>query len=135
MTLLRNIALLIGRILIVGLFLYEGVGFIRDYNGGLQYVTSIGTPAPQVVFPLILLLFLLGAILIVLGILTWLPALGFAAFCVITAVKVHLPNLAADYNALIQFGKDMGLAGGFLMLFAAGPGAIAFRRSRWSSRY
>jgi hypothetical protein len=47
---------------------------------------------------------------------------------------VHLPNIG-EMNALIQFGKDLGLAGGFLMLFAAGPGAIALRRSRWQSRW
>ncbi len=134
MNLLRNIALLVGRILIVGLFIYEGIDFLKDYAGGLRYVTSIGTPAPQIVFPLIVLLFLGGGVLIVLGIFTWLPALGFAAFCLGTAILVHMPNIS-DPGAQIQLGKDLGLAGGFLMLFAAGPGAFAVRRERWRSRY
>ena len=49
--------------------------------------------------------------------------LALAAFCVATAFTFH--GALSNPDELIQFGKDMGLAGGFLMLAASGPG-------RWS---
>ena len=63
----------------------------------------------------------IGGLAIIVGLLTRLFSLGLAGFCVLTALIFHR-NLA-DVTELIQFGKDFGLAGGFLFLAVAGAGA------------
>jgi putative oxidoreductase len=50
-------------------------------------------------------------------------ALALAGFCVLSALIFH--NEFGDKTQLIQFMKNLGLAGGFLVLAAAGPGALS----------
>jgi putative oxidoreductase len=59
--------------------------------------------------------------MIAVGLWTRLASLAFAAFCIATAVLFH--RNTASNSELIMALKDVGLAGGFLFLFAAGPGA------------
>jgi putative oxidoreductase len=115
---LRNLALLVGRIFIVGIFIYDGVSILRDFSGSVAYSESFGVPG--ILLPLVVLLQIGGGILIVLGWWTRLVALAFAAFCVSTAVLFH--RNWGDFNEFLHFGKDFAIAGGFLFLFAAGPG-------------
>jgi len=61
-----------------------------------------------------------GGLLIVLGLFTRIAALAFAGFCLLTALIFH--RNVADVMEAIQLGKDLGLAGGFLFLAAAGAG-------------
>ena len=49
-----------------------------------------------------------------------LTALAFAGFCALTAVVFH--NQLGAIGEAIQFGKDFGLAGGFLLLAVSGAG-------------
>jgi hypothetical protein len=62
-----------------------------------------------------------SGLMIVAGFLTRLTSLGFAGFCLLTALIFHRD--LADVTELIQFGKDFGLAGGFLFLAVAGAGS------------
>ena len=64
-----------------------------------------------------------GGLLVVAGAMTRIAALAFALFCALTAALFHW-NFAV-HNELLHFEKDLAIAGGFLVLAAAGPG-------RWS---
>jgi putative oxidoreductase len=62
-------------------------------------------------------------VLIGLGLLTRLVAAIFFVFCVMTAALFH--NRLGVSTEALQFGKDFGLAGGFLFLIVTGPGALS----------
>lgn len=114
----RNLALLVGRIFIAAIFIYDATLIARFPGDNLGYIESFGVPG-FLLWPTALFQFV-GGILIVLGLLTRLTALGLAGFCLLTALIFH--RNAADVMETIQFGKDFGLAGGFLFLVAGGAG-------------
>jgi putative oxidoreductase len=118
MTLFRNLVLLVGRIVIAAIFIYDASLIARFPADNLSYIEGFGVPGfmlwPTAAFQFV------GGLLIVLGLLTRLTAVGFAGFCVLTALIFH--HNFADVMETIQFGKDFGLAGGFLFLVAGGAG-------------
>jgi putative oxidoreductase len=123
---LRDLALLVGRILMSGLFIYDATIMVQSWDQTAAYMTEFGVPA--FLLPLAALFQFGGGILLVLGYWTRWTALGFTGFCLITAFVFHLAS-----DNVIQFGKDLGLAGGFLVLAASGAGrwsADAYRNGR-----
>jgi putative oxidoreductase len=120
----RNLALLIGRVLIAGVFIYDATLMIRFQEANAAYMEQFGVPAilllPTAAFQFF------GGLAIVTGLMARLAALGFAAFAVATALLFHLA--AGGDDALIQAGKDFAIAGGFLILAATGPGAWTLGR-------
>ena len=123
---LRNFAWLAGRVFIAALFIYDATVLVRFPAGSVEYMERFGVPGfmfwPTAAFQFI------GGLMIVAGLATRLIALGFVGFCLLTALTFHR-NLA-DLTELIHFGKDFGLAGGFLFLVAGGAGAWSLDR-RW----
>lgn len=118
MVALRNLGLLAGRMFIAAIFIYDATLLARFPGDNLAYLESFGVPS-FMLWPTALFQFA-GGLMIVVGVLTRLAALGFVAFCLLTALTFHR-NLV-DLTELIQFGKDFGLAGGFLFLAAGGAG-------------
>lgn len=112
---------LIGRLIIGGFFLLAGVGKIGDVAGTAGYMQSVGLPG-FLVWPAIIFEIALGLAMIVGFKVRW-AALAGAAFCVVTAVLFH--NNFADQMQMIMFLKNLSIAGGFLMYFAHGAGAVA----------
>ena len=116
----NDVQLLIGRILLALMFLFSGVPLIFAPGGFAGYMGSLGLPAPMLVTWLVIALKVLGGIAIVVGFQTRWIAYAFAAFCVATAFLGHM---GADQAAI--FWKNIAVAGGFLVLAAAGPGAFS----------
>ena len=50
-------------------------------------------------------------------------ALVLALFCLVTGFAIHLP--AGDLPNMINFYKNLVMAGGFLYVFAYGAGALS----------
>jgi putative oxidoreductase len=75
---------------------------------------------PGALLPLVILTELGGGLLIVCGYQSRLAALALTGFCILTALLFH--TNFADANELIQFNKDIAIAGGFLVLVAFGAG-------------
>jgi putative oxidoreductase len=123
---LEAAAQLLGRMLLVALFLHEGATLIGDYAAAATYMRAYNVPA--VLLPAVIVLQLAGGLLIAAGAMTRLTALAFAAFCLLTAVLFHW-NFAAR-GEVLHFEKDLAIAGGFLLLAAAGPG-----RWSWDQRH
>lgn len=112
---------LIARLIIGGFFLLAGFGKIADVAGTAGYMQSVGLPG-FLVWPAIVFEIGLGVLMIV-GYQTRYAALAGAAFCVVTALLFH--NNFADQTQMVMFLKNFSIAGGFLMFFAHGAGAVA----------
>ena len=111
----------VGRVLLSLLFVWGGYGKIISYSGAQGYMEKSGVPGE--LLPLVILTELGGGLAILLGWKTRWAAIALAGFCVLTALIFHLDF--ADRIQTILFMKNLGLAGGFLVLAAAGPGALS----------
>jgi len=111
-----NIADLIGRTLISVLFLLNGVFKINNYDGTIGWMESFGMPGILII-PAIFLE-IAGPILVIIGYKTKLAAGLLSLFCLTTAVIFH--NDFSNQMQLTSFLKNIGLAGGFLILVVNG---------------
>ena len=105
------------------LFLVAGLGKLGNVDGFAGYMASGGIPA-FFAWPAVLFEILAGAAIIA-GFQTRLAALALAAFCVVTAVLYHF--VPADQMQMTMFFKNLGLAGGYLLLANAGSGAFSVK--------
>ena len=116
----------IGRVLMAAIFIQAGINKIFGYAGAQQYMEAHGVPGA--LLPLVILLEAGGGLALLLGIGTRWLALAFAGFCVLAALFFHLkPD---DQMQMISFMKNLTIAGGFLVLAGAGPGALALDNRR-----
>ena len=121
----KDWAALAGRMLLVILFFISGFGKIPGYEGTAAYIASNGLPMPQVLAAISIIIELGGAIAIALGWKTRFAAALLALFMVVITPVFHKfwgvpPDEAAMQQ--IHFMKNVSILGGFLLLFAFGPG-------------
>ena len=114
-----NFALLAARILMAAIFVLGGIGKIGDVAGTAGYISSIGLPGGLLVYPAIIAE-LGGGLLILIGFQTRLIALLMAIFTIVLALLFH--RNFGDMNQMINFLKNLAMAGGFLALMVAGAG-------------
>ena len=112
---------LLGRIGLSLLFIISGWGKISGYAGTQQYMQAMGVPGA--LLPLVILLELAGGLAIAAGLFSRWIALALAGFSVATALLFHA-NFG-DAMQAINFWKNVGMAGGFLLLAAQGAGAFS----------
>lgn len=116
----------IGRVLMAVMFIQAGISKIFGYAGAQGYMEAAGVPGA--LLPLVILLEAGGGLALLLGFFTRWLALAFAGFCVLAALLFHLhPD---DQMQMISFMKNITIAGGFLVLAGAGPGALALDNRR-----
>src|SRR4029077_13285097 len=84
MVALGNLALLVGRVFIAAIFIYDATLLARFPGDNVAYLESFGVPS-LMLWPTALFQFV-GGLMIVVGLETRLTALGFAVFCVMTAL-------------------------------------------------
>ncbi len=112
---------LIGRILLAVIFVKAGIGKISGYADTQAMMEQHGVPGA--LLPLVILTELGGGICVLAGFLTRWAALILAGFTVLAGIIFHWqPD---DQMQMINFGKNIAIAGGFLVLAGAGPGAFA----------
>jgi putative oxidoreductase len=121
MTNLNSNLHVVARVFLGLLFLVAGLGKLGNVDGFAGYMASGGIPA-FLAWPAVLFEILAGAAIIA-GFQTRLAALALAAFCVVTAVLYHF--VPADQMQMTQFLKNLGLAGGYLLLANARSGAFS----------
>ena len=117
---------LLGRILLALIFLKAGLGKISDPAGTMKYMEAMGVPG-LLLWPTIAVE-LLGGLAIVLGYKTRYVALALAGFCVVSALLFH--RNFGDQMQMVNFLKNLGLAGGFLLLASSGATAFAMDGTR-----
>ena len=116
---LTNAAALVGRLLLVLIFIQSGYGKIGGYDGTVKYMASAGVPG--LLLPLVIAVELGAGLLVAIGYQTRLAAIALAGFTLLSALLFHF-NLG-DRMQAVQFMKNLSIAGGFLVLFAHGAGA------------
>jgi putative oxidoreductase len=115
---LTNSTDLLGRLFLVLLFLVSGFGKIGGYSGTVAYMAANGVPG--LLLPLVIVLEIGGGILVLLGWHTRVASVLLAGFTILALLLFHIPVTAANQ---IVFLAELGVAGGFLVLAAHGPGA------------
>lgn len=111
----------LGRLLLSLIFVLGGASKFGNLAGTGAYMETAGLPAilagPAAAFELV------AGLAILLGWQTRLVALLLAGFCLVTAALFH--NNFGDQVQMIMFLKNLGLAGGFLTLYAHGGGGMS----------
>ena len=117
-----NILDLLGRIFISTLFLLNGYFKIINYDGTIEWMESFSVPG-ILLMPTIILE-IAAPILIILGYKTKIAAALLAAFCLTTALIFHTDF--ANQIQVTSFLKNIGLAGGFLIIVVNGTKKFSF---------
>ena len=126
MTAIQTLSAPLGRLLLALIFIVSGVGKIGAYAGTQAYMDSMGVPG--VLLPLVIALEILGGLAIIVGWQARIAAFLLAGFCLLSAVLFH--GNIGDQGEQIQFLKNLGLAGGFLLIVAHGAGAWSLDNRR-----
>lgn len=121
MSILQDASSLLGRMLLSSIFFVSGLPKLFNYAGSAAYLKTLGVPAE--VLPVIIGIELVCGLCILLGVLTRVSAVLLALLALATAVTFHR-NFGVDAE-LINFMKNVAIAGGLLILAANGPGRWA----------
>jgi putative oxidoreductase len=113
----------LGRLLMSSLFVWAGFGKLMNSTGTAQYFASYHLPLPDVLVWIVIIIELIGGLMILVGFQTRWVALVLALFCLATGLGIHLP--VGDQANMINFYKNLVMAGGFLYVVAYGAGAIS----------
>lgn len=129
-----DLGLTVLRVIVGLVFLVHGYQklFVMGMGGVTEFFTQVGAPLPGISAPLVSLLEFAGGIALVLGVLTPVVALLFAADMLGAILLVHLPNGFSVSEGGYEF--VLTLLAASLALALTGPGAyaldVAFRRGR-----
>src|SRR5690242_18902773 len=127
---MRNFVILLGRIGLAEIFIYSGLQKLEGYHATAAYMVAHNLPPG--LLPLVIFAELGGGLAILFGFLTRIAAVGLFVFTLLAAAFFH--DNFADPSQLVNFEKNIAIAGGFLVLAAFGPGTIAldaiWRRKR-----
>ena len=113
---LSNILDLIGRIFISSIFLLSGINKIKNYEGSVGWMESLGVPGIFLIPAIILEI--IAPILIMVGYKVKISSALLSLFCIATAVIFHTDF--SNQMQFVSFFKNIGLAGGFLFLVING---------------
>lgn len=125
----ENTLNLIGRLLIVALFLPAGLAKLTGFAGTVGYFTSLGIPAPTLAVGVTIIVEVLGSIALLIGFQTRVVAFVMAIFTLAASIAGHAYWAApADqaFVAQLLFFKNIAVMGGLLVLASAGAGAFSF---------
>ncbi len=117
----------LARLLLCSLFIWDGVLQLRGPAGTVNYFTSLNIPSPNIAVWVSIAVHLLGGVGILVGFMTRWAAAALILLCLGTAFGVHLP--AGDMENMMNFYKNLVMAGGFLYVIAFGPGAFALDKT------
>ncbi len=114
---------LIGRILMSVIFITSGFGKLLGPANTIQHIAADGLPLPPAAYAVAVLCEFGGGLAILLGWQTRVAAAALSLFCLATAFTVHFhPGVGAQ---MINFWKNITMAGGFLFVLAHGAGAFS----------
>lgn len=109
------------RVLMSQIFLISGFGKIMGYEGTQAYMVKMGVPG--VLLPVVILVEFGGGLCLLLGFQVRIVSFLLAGFSIVSAMIFH--NNFADQMQLINFLKDLAMAGGLLMFTQYGAGSLS----------
>jgi putative oxidoreductase len=131
---MNNVILLAARILLSFMFIMSGAMKFGDIGGTAGMIAQAGLPAASALAFLAAVFEVVAGLAVLAGFQTKIASYLLAAFCVFTAFAFHsgpiaIPDFPEGANAMlsmfnqIMMMKNLTIAGGFLALSVAGPGA------------
>lgn len=126
MTYALNFAAPVGRTLLASVFLLSGVTKIGAYEATQGYMNAMGVPGE--LLPAVIAFEILTPIALIVGFYARSAAFLLAGFSIVTALIFHFDF--ADQTQTVMFLKNVSIAGGLLLLTAAGPGAFSANANR-----
>jgi len=127
----RNEILLIARILLVALFVLFGWSKLTGFSGTIAYMAAENAPLPTVAAVIAVVMELLVGLAIAVGFYTRPLAYLLTLYTLATAFIGHhywtMPDAERMAN-MINFYKNLSIAGGLLLMCIAGPGKYSLDR-------
>ncbi len=126
-----GVILLLGRLALAATFVPSGYGKLMRLDAFAQSLAARGMPAPGLLAIIGACVEFFGGLCVLLGLKTRYAALAMAVFTALASLIAHRfwhLDGAARTTQYIQFMKNLAIIGGFLTLFAAGPGPISLDR-------
>ncbi|MDR3101175.1 MAG: DoxX family protein [Paraburkholderia sp.] len=127
----NDVALLVSRILLVTLFLMFGWPKLTGFSGTIAYMAHVGAPVPTLAAIIAVVMEVPVAILILLGFYTRPLAVLLALYTIGTALIGHhfwTMTGTEQMQNMINFYKNVSIAGGLIALAVAGPGKLSIDR-------
>ena len=129
---LKTILTIAGRVMLATIFLMSAIGNkIPNFAGTVDYMTANGVPAPNLLLVGAIIFLLAGGTSIVLGYKSQIGSTLLIVFLILATYFFHdfwtlEPESKECQMQMIQFMKNMGLAGALLMIAAngSGPGSL-----------
>jgi len=111
----------IARIFIAIIFLISGLNKIGNYGNTAYWMEAVGVPS--LFLPIVIALEIVGGLAIILGWKARIFSFLLAGFCMLSAIVFH--SNFADQNEMINFMKNIAIAGGFLTITINGAGSFS----------
>lgn len=128
----------VARLALSVLFLWGGIEKMLGYAGFAAYLQAKGVPFVHISAPFTVAFELIGGVMLVIGFLTRPLGLALAAFTLLSGVVGHdfwnALDPALQHHELNEFSANLCIAGGFLLLFVTGAGAISVDAMRAPKR-
>ena len=132
----NSLLILVGRILLAAVFIPAGIQKLTAIDGVTGMIAGAGFPAPLALAYAAAVFEVVAGLAVLVGFQTKIASLLLAVFCVFTAFMFHngainMPDfppaangMLSMFNQIMMF-KNIGLAGGFLVLAGLGAGALS----------
>ncbi len=120
---MTDAVLLLGRVLLSSIFIWGGWSKLMEMTATQAYFGKIGLPVPEAAWAVAVFVELVVGLALLLGLFTRASALILAVWCIATALVAH--TNFADRAMLINFFKNVVIAGGFLYVVVFGAGAFS----------
>jgi len=128
---ISKVAQLIGRVALGSIFLVSGFGKLTGWSGTVAYASSKGVSTA--LLAIATALELLGAVSILLGLKARWGAVALLIFLVPVTLVFHnfwAAPAQQQQLELVNFLKNLGIAGGLLIVFGRGAGAFSIDARR-----
>ena len=122
---IRDVIILVARILLVVLFVVFGWSKLSDYSGTASYMAQVGAPIPSVAALVAIVVEFFVALAVIFGAWTRPLALLLALYTLGTALIAHhfwTMEGADRYANAINFYKNISIIGGLVLLYVTGAG-------------
>jgi putative oxidoreductase len=122
---IRNAAILAARILLALLFIIFVWKKLTGFSGAVGYMAATGAPAPELSAAIAVFMEFFVGVAIILGVATRPLALLLLLYTLATAIIGHhywTMTGMAQFEAMINFYKNVSIMGGLLLLYVTGAG-------------
>ena len=126
----EDVALLLGRLFVVALFLPPGVNKLLSFPTYAAWLAARGLPYPTLIATAMVVAQVLGSLALILGAWPRWSALVLVAFTAVTVWTAHHASLIVTLlhpRENGEFFRTLAIMGGLLFYFVSGPGAWSWK--------